>query len=90
MSCAINGDGVQIQIIGDIVENGGNYRGAADVLNCWRKRHGKEAIAHSTVRNHVDNFIKTQKQKVEKCNLVVQICTHHGVMLPLGGISSLL
>eukprot|EP00957_Ditylum_brightwellii_P009680 729365-Ditylum_brightwellii.AAC.1 len=44
----INKDSVDLQIIADIMELGENYRGAAEVLDCWDERKGQYPIAHST------------------------------------------
>ena len=60
-------DGIEGQIIGNIMEkSGGNYRGTAEVLNCWHQRQGMDAVAHSTIKNHVDNFMKAKEVKTIK------------------------
>ena len=63
---AFGTEGVQVQIMGDVLEHGGGFRITADILNRWRSRNGLDPIAHSTVKNHVDNFLKTRKQRIEK------------------------
>ena len=45
---------------------GGNYRGAAEVLNRWHERNCKDHAAHSAVKNHVGKFMKTKRIKTEK------------------------
>eukprot|EP00957_Ditylum_brightwellii_P198097 15092274-Ditylum_brightwellii.AAC.1 len=35
-------------------------------MNCWHERKGQDPIAHSTVKNHVNKFMKIKKKKTEK------------------------
>eukprot|EP00957_Ditylum_brightwellii_P033795 2561439-Ditylum_brightwellii.AAC.1 len=50
-SCVICTDGIEGQIIGNIMEKSRrNYRGTAEVLNCWRQQQGMDAVVHSTIK----------------------------------------
>ena len=55
------------RIIADVMERGGNFRGATKVLNEWRtKKGGKQPVAMSMVRNHVAKYMQAKKVKVQK------------------------
>ena len=49
-SCVINSNGIKGQIIADILQNGGNLQGAAEVLNHWRSKNEKDSVAMSTIK----------------------------------------
>jgi hypothetical protein len=60
-------DGIEGQIIGNIMEkSGGNYRGTVEVLNRWRQQQGLDTVAHSTMKNHIDRFMKVKEVKTIK------------------------
>ena len=59
-------DGIEGQIIGNIMENRGNYRGTAEVLNHWHQQQGMDTVAHSTIKNHIDRFMKVKEVKTIK------------------------
>eukprot|EP00957_Ditylum_brightwellii_P093676 7132996-Ditylum_brightwellii.AAC.1 len=64
--CAISKGSVDLQMVGNIIERGGNHRDLAEVLNHWHQIQGQDPIAHSTIKNHFDSFTKIKKKKTQK------------------------
>ena len=54
------------QIIADVPQKGGNLHGAAQVLNRWKVSNGMTHVAVSTIKHHVDTFMKAKRNKTQK------------------------
>eukprot|EP00957_Ditylum_brightwellii_P162372 12363923-Ditylum_brightwellii.AAC.1 len=48
----IDSNGIEGQIIVDVLQNGENFQGAAEVSNHWRSKNDKDIVAMSTIKNH--------------------------------------
>ena len=54
------------QIIADVLQKGGKLHGAAQVLNRWKVSNGMTHVAVSTIKHHVDTFMKAKRNKTQK------------------------
>eukprot|EP00957_Ditylum_brightwellii_P197340 15034576-Ditylum_brightwellii.AAC.1 len=63
---AINLHGVEGQIITDVLQKRGNLHGVAQVLNQWKVSNGMTHVAVSTIKHHVDKFMKAKRIKTQK------------------------
>eukprot|EP00957_Ditylum_brightwellii_P035501 2691465-Ditylum_brightwellii.AAC.1 len=64
--CKIDLHGIEGQVIADVLQHGGNFCAAAKVLNNWKLSVGEGYVAVSTIKRHVENYMKTKKTNTEK------------------------
>jgi len=57
----LDAKGIEGQIMADVLQNGGNIRGATEVVNRWRKSEGKNEVSVSAVQNCVNKFMMPKK-----------------------------
>eukprot|EP00957_Ditylum_brightwellii_P133489 10177201-Ditylum_brightwellii.AAC.1 len=62
----LGSSGIEGQIIANVLQNGGNFCGTAEVVNQWRTSRDKHHVAMSTIKHHVDKFMKCQKVPTQK------------------------
>eukprot|EP00957_Ditylum_brightwellii_P090797 6914149-Ditylum_brightwellii.AAC.1 len=62
----IESNGINKQIIANVLQQEDNFCGAAQVLNCWKKSKGGGHVSMSTVRHHIDKCMQARKVKMQK------------------------
>eukprot|EP00957_Ditylum_brightwellii_P024752 1870255-Ditylum_brightwellii.AAC.1 len=71
-------NGIKGQSITDVLQQGGTFCGAAQVLNHWKKSEGKDHFSMHTVKHHTEKFMQARKLKCRKLLKAATTHTYHG------------
>eukprot|EP00957_Ditylum_brightwellii_P101960 7771419-Ditylum_brightwellii.AAC.1 len=63
---ALDTNDIEGQIIANVLQHGGNFTGAAEVVDLWHKTIQKDHVAVSTVKRHVNKYMIPKKLPTAK------------------------